>query len=58
MKKDMEMFLYEEYVEAIKKADEAELQYLIARRDADKIGAAYRAYTSTNTKFKLIKVEE
>jgi hypothetical protein len=55
-KNDMEMFLYEEYVEAIKKADEAELQYLIAKRDAVKIGAAYRAYISTKPKF--IKVEE
>lgn len=42
--KNMEEFLFEEMAKAIYKANELELQATIARREADKLSAAYRAY--------------
>ena len=40
----MEKILFDAMVEAIEKKNQLELEYLIAKREAEKLIAAYRAY--------------
>ena len=40
----MEKILFDEMAKAIEKKNELELQYLIAKREAERLTAAYRAY--------------
>lgn len=41
---DMEKILFEAMADAIEKKNELELQYLIAKRNCEKLMAAYKAY--------------
>ena len=44
----MEKILFDAMVEAIERKNQAELDYLIAKREYEKLRAAYRAYKGGN----------